>query len=690
MHFLGVHGGERMVDFCQDIWGRIIAVESYVLLALAVLLPVLSAILCYLIRKPVIRSFIVTLNALVMFGVAGKFIVLLMQSGGRISISLEHLPVDIGWVIKALDLLLLAFIAYTGIRYKSTLVVVLTSIQFIPFFLFEIFQVFGHVEEPAAAFVVDYLSLIMVLLVSIIGPVITIFALGYMKEHEEHEHHEHSAEKNISKQPRFFLVLLMFLGAMNALSMTNNLSWLYFFWEVTTLCSFLLISHDGNAQAIKNALRALWINSAGGVAFMIGIILMYQVKGTLAIDQLAVVQEAGSFTGLFPLALGLLCLAGFTKSAQFPFQSWLLGAMVAPTPVSALLHSSTMVKAGVYLVVRMAPAFSGTVLGNIVAVVGGFTFLAASAIAISQRNGKRVLAYSTIANLGLIVCCAGIGTRVALGAAIMLIVFHAVSKGLLFLCIGTIEHGIGSRDIEDMQGLMKRMPYTTVITVIGMISMLLPPFGVLVTKWLAIEAAVHSPLVLLLIILGSAFTVVFWAKWIGIILTMSYKTKYDVEKLDHTVRGSLAFLTAAVFVVSVAIIPFYNVFVRPELMAFKLADKTELFGNSLGIWLQNSDGTSVAGGFASILFFAIVFVLMITIPIFLRRTKPEAVKPPYLCGENVGDDIRGLEFYSHFDKPQNVIVHNYYLSGIFGEKNLTLWVNLAAGAIILVMFGVVI
>lgn len=663
---------------------------SHVLLALAVLLPVLTAVLCYLVRKPVIRGIFVALNALVLFWVAVQFFVLLTHSGGRVSISLEHLPLDIGWVIKALDLLLLAYIAYIGFKYRSILVVVLTAIQFVPFFLFEIFEVFGHVKEPETAFMLDYLSLILVLLVSIIGPVITIFALGYMREHEEHEQHSHPAAVKKSRQPRFFMVLFIFLGAMNALSMTNNLSWMYFFWEVTTLCSFLLISHDGNAVSVKNALRALWINSAGGVAFITGIILVYASRGTLAIDQLAAVPQNGAFSGLFPLALGLLCFAGFTKSAQFPFQSWLLGAMVAPTPVSALLHSSTMVKAGVYLVVRLAPAFSGTILGSMVAVVGGFTFLAASAIAISQRNGKRVLAYSTIANLGLIVCCAGIGTHVALGAAIMLIVFHAVSKGLLFLCIGTIEHGIGSRDIEDMQGLMKRMPYTTVITVIGMISMLLPPFGVLVTKWLAIEAAVNSPLVLLLIILGSAFTVVFWAKWIGIILTMSYKTKYEMEKLDGTVRGSLAFLTLAVFVASVGIIPFFQQFVRPELLILHLRDKTELSGDPLGIWLQGSGGNSMTGGFASILFFIIIFILITTIPVFLRRTKPEAVKPPYLCGENVGDDIRGLEFFSHSDLPQNAIVHNYYLSGFFGEKNLTLWTNLAAAAIIFVMFGVVI
>ena len=218
-----------------------------------------------------------------------------------------------------------------------------------------------------------------------------------------------------------------------------------------------------------------------------------------------------------------------------------------------------------YLIIRLAPAFNGTIFGNVVAVVGGFTFLAGSAMAISQHNAKHVLAYSTIANLGLIICCAGVGTDIAMGAAILLIIFHAVSKGLLFLCVGSIEQGIGSSDIEDMQGLMEKMPYTTVITVIGMISMLLPPFGVLMTRWLAIEAAVQLPVVLMLIILGSAFTVFFWAKWMGIILTMSNKTKYCKEQLSISVRTVMAILLGLVIAACILTTPLFNSLVPPQL-----------------------------------------------------------------------------------------------------------------------------
>ena len=654
--------------------------ETYVLLAIAILLPALSAGLCYAARNKTTRSVIVVATSVILAAAALLLANLLSGSGGSLKVSFEDMPVDIGLIIKFLDIALLIYIIYIGLSLRKVLISALAVLQLIPMLAFEIF---GSVNEPASAFVIDYLSLVMILLVSIIGPIIIVFALGYMKEHELHQ------KLKKSRQPRFFMIMFIFLGAMNGLVMTNDLLWMYFFWEVTTLCSYLLISHDGNPESVKNAIRALWINMLGGVAFAVGIILIYNAVGTIAVDEIVRMKPGAAFTGLLPIGLGMLCFAGFTKSAQFPFQSWLLGAMVAPTPVSALLHSSTMVKAGVYLVVRFAPAFSGTTLGTIVAVVGGFTFLAGSAIAVSQRNAKRVLAYSTIANLGLIICCAGIGTTVALGAAILLMIFHAVSKGLLFLCVGTIEHGIGSRDIEDMQGLMKKMPYTTVITVVGMVSMLLPPFGVLMTKWLAIEAAVHLPVVLLLIILGSAFTVFFWSKWIGIILTMSYKPKYFVEKLSVSVRVALAALLAIVLAASILITPLFNALVLPQLTSYGLADSSSLFGGNGGIWLGNG-GSVFMGGFASIPFFLILLAVILTIPYFLRMTKPERIKPPYFGGELANDDIRGLEFTGPGDKLESIIVTNYYFTKVLGEENLTVWTNLIAGAIILVMFGVVI
>ena len=655
--------------------------DSYVLilLALATLLPALSAAICYVIRNSAVRNFVVVVNTLVLFYIAWEFTRLLIASNGSIRIDEHALPFNLGEIIKYLDVLLLGTIGYYGFKLKKPLIVTLTVLQLVPVIIFEFFMT---VPEPATAFVIDYLSLVLILLISIVGPIISVFAIGYMKEHEHHLHLEKT------KQPRFFMVLVGFLGAMNALVMTNNLSWMYFFWEVTTLCSFLLIMHDEDEISIKNAVRALWMNLSGGVAFIAAIIMIFYTNNTLSVEEIAKAPAAGNYVGMFPFAIGLLCFAGFTKSAQFPFQSWLLGAMVAPTPVSALLHSSTMVKAGVYLVVRLAPAYLGTELGKVIALAGAFTFMAGSAIAISQSNAKRVLAYSTIANLGLIICCAGIGNNVALGAAILLIIFHGISKGLLFLCVGTIEQGIGSRNIEDMQGVMKQMPYTTIIMVIGAQSMLLPPFGVMITKMLAIEAAVSLPVVLSMIVFGAAFTVVFWVKWIGLVLTMSYKPKISVEKIAFSISSSLALLLIGVLAVCVGIAPMYNMLIDPQVKAFHAAGISLLGGNDGGIWLQAWNG-NIVGGFGVLTVFVILAILTLGMLFYLVRARLDEVRTPYLCGENVDMDIRGLQFTGPGEKTTDVIVHNYYFMGIFGEERLTLFLNLGAVALILLMFGVV-
>jgi ech hydrogenase subunit A len=657
-------------------------VEGYVLalLALATLLPAFSAAICYVVKNRTMRNVVVAVNTLVLFFISWEFVRLLMGTTGSIVIYESSLPHYLGEVIKVLDVILLLFIGYQGIKLKKPLIIVLTLLQLVPVIVFEFFML---PKEPAAAFVIDYLSVVLILLISIVGPLIAVFAIGYM---EEHEHHLHLAK---TKQPQFFMVIIGFLGAMNALVMTNNLSWMYFFWEVTTLCSFLLIKHDDNEISIKNAVRALWMNLTGGVAFIAAIIIIYQVKGTLSVEEIAMAPVAGEFTGLFPIALFLLCFAGFTKSAQYPFQSWLLGAMVAPTPVSALLHSSTMVKAGVYLIVRIAPAFIGTVLGDIVAIAGAFTFMAASAVAISQSNAKRVLAYSTIANLGLIICCAGIGNYVALAAAILLIIFHGVSKGLLFLCVGSIEQGIGSRNIEDMQGVMKIMPHTTIIMVIGMISMVLPPFGVLITKWLALEAAVSMPLVLVLIVIGSACTVVFWSKWIGSVLTMTYKPRYQIEKIALSIKIALGMLLAGVFATCMGIAPMFNMLIDPQLKAFHLAEGIQVTGSQGGLWLTGSGGLAI-GGFAVLMVFGIFLFLLIAIPYFLSKGKSADLRAPYLCGENIDSDLGGREFTGPGEKPVATVVRNYYLTGAFGEEKLDTVLNLIAGAIILLMLGMVV
>jgi ech hydrogenase subunit A len=225
--------------------------------------------------------------------------------------------------------------------------------------------------------------------------------------------------------------------------------------------------------------------------------------------------------------------------------------------------------------------------------------------------------------------------------------------------------------------------------VTGAISMLLPPFGVMITKWLAIEAAVHLPVVLAMIVLGAAFTVVFWVKWIGLVLTMSYKPRLYIEKLAKSMSVSLALLLIGVFAVCIGIAPMYNWLVDPQIKAFHIADQVRLVGgNDGGIWLIAQSG-AIMGGFGALAVFGIVAVILFMMIINIRSTALCEVRTPYLCGENLDADIRGLQFTGPGEKPADVIVRNYYFMGMFGEEKLTLILNLGSLAIILLMFGVV-
>ena len=649
--------------------------EKFLLLAI-IFIPIVTAALYLIFDSKAIRKFISIVTVFVMSATAIAIAYKLMHSptGVLTYAADEHIQ----YGIYALELILFAYVLYVSLKFKKFLAFIFAAVQFVLLILFEIVGVFGEIVEPEIAFSIDYLSLIMLLIVSIIGPLVILFGIDYMDKHEGHK----PAEKRKSTKA-FFVTMYVFIGVMNALVSVNNIMWFLFFWEVTTVFSFTLIKYDATPISYRNAFRALIINLGGGLSFLIGIIILFCNSGTIALNEIVKL----SYTGSVPLALAFICLAAFTKAAQFPFQSWLLGAMVAPTPVSALLHSSTMVKGGVYLVIRMSPIFSGTLLGNMVSIIGAFTFLVASAVAIGERNGKRVLAYSTIANLGLIFCCAGMGGGIAIGAAILLMIFHALSKGLLFLCIGTIEQGIGSRDIEDMQGLMKKMPFTTCITVMGMISMLLPPFGVLVTKWLALEASANDPLVLGLLIFGSAFTVVFWAQWIGIILTMSYKKRYIVEKLTKTAKTVLVAMISMVVAVSFFMVFIYDYLIKPYINAMVDTSGNFIARENINLAVERTDDI-VLGGFTSMWFFIIIFVLLITIPSFLKNTRASTVKPPYLCGANT-DDKRGIEFWTAKEEIDEVIVHNYYFANIFGTRYLTFFCNSVAIGMILIMFGVV-
>lgn len=651
------------------------------MLAVAILLPLIAGILVFIIRQYQLRGLIVILTAIVLIVNSVYFL--------KLGLPAEYTPENHIWgtIITVLDYAMLLFYIYAGLSLKNWLVFIFALTQIIPLAWWE----FGMgaskaLEEIKPAFVIDQLSVVMVLVISIIGSLICVYAIRYMFDHEHHKHLEKS------RQSRFLFWLVMFLGAMNGLVLANNLMWLYFFWEVTTLCCFQLIAHDLTKEAINNGARALWMNSIGGTAMVLAMIYLFQTHGgSVEYLTLGNIIQAGGSDAILLLPVALMCFTGMIKAAQMPFQAWLLGAMVAPTPVSALLHSSTMVKAGVYLVIRLAPAFN-PVLGIMVAICGAFTFFAASVLAISQTTGKRVLAYSTIANLGLIIACAGINTELSIAAAILLIIFHAISKGLLFMCAGTIEHLIWSREIEDMEGLAEKAPLTAFITATGMLSMFLPPFGMLLGKWMALEAAYMIPLAAFLFVLASAATMVFWAKWLGRLLQVMPRLGRKLESLSLSYSVPLWVLVVGIFVFGIGVAPVYQKFV--QFAVNNVVAVGNVFAEGWNIVLPagaatfSKVGVELLGSYPVWPLF-IVFAVAIVLPLLFIALKPQELRPVYLCGEQAGDSTDTDEWISVADEKAKLQLGGYYYKNALGEGALDPWVYTIAIALLVIMFGIV-
>ncbi|OTG84919.1 monovalent cation/H+ antiporter subunit A [Acinetobacter sp. ANC 4648] len=309
------------------------------------------------------------------------------------------------------------------------------------------------------SFRLDALGLIFALLITGIGTLIYIYAYYYL-----------NPKNSLSK---LYTLLMLFMAAMLGISLSNNLMILLVFWELTSISSFLLVGYWSNYDAAQRGARmALTITGMGGLAMLGGFILIGQITGTYQIDQISGMAQTIQSSPLFTPALLLILLGAFTKSAQFPFHFWLPNAMAAPTPVSAYLHSATMVKAGIFLLARLLPIFVGSALyHNLVTTIGLFTLCMAAFFAIFKEDLKGLLAYSTISHLGLIVCLLGIGSPLAVAAAIFHIINHATFKAALFMIAGIIDHETGTRDLRKLSGIWQLLPFTATLTMITAASM---------------------------------------------------------------------------------------------------------------------------------------------------------------------------------------------------------------------------
>ena len=600
--------------------------------------PIIIAFLMLLVSKDKIRNIIVIFSALVL-GIISFYPLFNYFARNTVLFNIPFDPAS--KIMFIIEMLLAVYILYLGIKFKKYFTVALILLQAGLLVFFETGLVSGL--HPGNNLFIDQLSIIMAMIIGIIGSLIIVYALGYMETY----HHHHPAMND--RRKLFFFMMFILLSAMFGLVFSNNLIWIFFFWEITTICSFVLIGYSQTPEATNNAFLALSMNLLGGVAFIAALIYIAIMDPSGRLFELNTLISSGYALALIPAVL--ISFAGITKAALMPFSSWLVGAMVAPTPVSALLHSSTMVNAGVYMIVRFAPVLSGTTEGLIIALVGGITFLLASFIAISQSNAKKVLAYSTIANLGLIVACAGVGTYNLMWVAILLIIFHAIAKSLLFLCVGTVEHRIGSRDIEDMGGLIERMPKVAIMMFIGMAGMFLAPFGMIISKWAAIEAFINAPFGLVFITIlafGGSATVFFWSKWLGKIISVMRHQKNVEDTITKEKWAVLYLLTALVVIVCLIFPLISSTLIEPFVM--------QIYGET----------TRLAQANLTIMIFMLgLLVIMPFSMLFFRQDQTMA--PPYMGGRTTEGDMK---FAGSLGMSRDLVLSNYYMQNYFDEEKI--------------------
>ncbi|GGF07390.1 Na(+)/H(+) antiporter subunit A [Halobacillus andaensis] len=520
-------------------------------------------------------------------------------------------------------------------------------------------------------FYLDGLSLLFVLLISGIGSLVAFYSIYYLHKSEQLGH--------------FYVYFLLFMGSMLGVVLSDNVFVLYTFWEFTSLSSFLLIGFWNHREGSRyGALKSMLITVFGGLSLLGGLVYMSVITGTASIQEMMSQQELILNHEFFPLILGLVLLGAFTKSAQFPFHIWLPDAMEAPTPVSAYLHSATMVKAGIFLVARFFPMLSVSEwFFIIVSTVGIFTLCWGSYMAVRQTDLKAILAFSTISQLGMIMAMLGFGTELAIFAAAFHILNHATFKGSLFMVAGIVDHETGSRDIRRLGGLMTFLPITATLALVASFSMAgapLPIFNGFYSKEMFFEAvynldgsvagitALLQSLFPYLAVFGSIFTFVYSMYF----FFGTFRGKSNVEELpkkphEAPIGMLVSPMILVVGVIVIGLIP--DLINKPFVEHAASAIGGAEIAKDIYFW----HGISPA------------FIMSMTVVVF--GTILFLVRPKWASIYNVVPGVLSLnKFYDGLvDRTErySTFITNGYMNGSLGR-----YVRLILAAILIVTFGV--
>ncbi|MCX6053725.1 MAG: NADH-quinone oxidoreductase subunit L [Chloroflexi bacterium] len=393
------------------------------------------------------------------------------------------------------------------------------------------------------SFVADGLGVFLAVIATVIGSLAVIFSTSYMR-----------GEAQLG---RYYGFVLFFIGSMVGLVLTSNLMLMFVFWEITAFCSYALISfHNDDPKAVRGGIKALLITSVGGVGLLIGALILYAYTGSVDIHALLANSSSLPAQILALLAFGFLAAAA-AKSAQFPFQTWLPDAMEAPSPISALIHAATMVNAGVYLLARFYPVFKDVPYWReSVMVVGMLSALLAAISALIATDLKRVLAYSTVSQLGYMVYAIGAGS---VFASQFHLFSHAIFKALLFLAAGSVIHAIGTRDMLKMGGVGRKLPFVQFVFMIGALALSgIPIFNGFWSKELVLEKGyVGGPLwIYLVMVFVAGLTALYTIRCVWLVFFGESRSDYHAHPVERPMKVALVPLAVAAVTSWLAIGPF--------------------------------------------------------------------------------------------------------------------------------------
>ena len=546
------------------------------------------------------------------------------------------------YFVMTVMLLIAIYSIYIGLKSRLFFLLALSALQsgvVLWLFLFSGRQMIERVNVQ-----IDMLTIIMLLIVGLVGGLICVCSWEYMKEY--HLRNPHVKDNRL----KFFSFLILSIFAMFGLVIFSNLTLMLLFLQTISLCSFFLIGYIKSSKAEKSSFTALTFNVFGDFCFAVGIILLAVYEGVFYINAFVLFDYSSP---VVMSAVLLIACAGLVKAAQLPFSKWMLNATETPAPVLAILHSVTMVNAGVYLILRLTPMLGSTAAGVSITFVGGITFIVAAALAGSQYDARKMLAYSTVSALGLIVVCAGLNTPAAQWAAIMLLILHTVAKSLLFLSFGSAEHQPGERDVEHMRGMHGMSMRLAMFLIIGMAGMLVAPFVMLLSRWPAMQAVIVSGniLIVMIIAFGSTVTLFFWTKWIGKLI--AHVHLYDREEKYPTRFGeTFGLFTLAAFVLIVCML--YPLVSEALVVPF-IRDSMKV---DYGVPILPEELSAI------FLMLAMLLVIpIILIPYFKKHWVKRA--PTYLAGVNSGDD---LTYRGAMGQTRRYELRNRYLIPFLNER----------------------